>query len=177
MRIITENSYLHIGLSWLVKNSFDESKTKRLVFIDTTYLPELSAADFDGFIVYITPRKFNIGWKELFSTEVKQGETIDMTMSVEDIRKKINFLTCGSSNVVNGVQHRYRLTEKEVSTIHTLACGITPDTCSLLTGSSIKTISAHKRSAMEKLGLKNQQELINTLNLLSKYIKIIHTIE
>ena len=177
MRIITENLYLHIGLSWLVNNSFDESKIKRLVFIDTTYLAELSAADFDGFIVYITPKKFNIGWKELFSTEVKQGDAIDMTMSVKDIREKIKFLTLGSSNVVNSVHHRYRLTEKEVSTIHALAYGITPDTCSLLTGRSIKTISAHKRNAMEKLGLKNQQELINTLNLLNKYMKITHATE
>ena len=177
MRIITENLYLHIGLSSLVKNAFDEGKTKRLVFIDITYLSELSAADFDGFIVYITPKKYNIGWKELFSTEVKQGETIDMTMSVKDIRKKINALTCGSNDVINSVQHRYRLSEKEVATIHALACGITPDTCSLLTGNSIKTISSHKRSAMTKLGLKTQQDLINTLNLLIKYMKIIHTIE
>lgn len=177
MRIITENLYLHIGLSWLVKHSFDESKTKRLVFIDTTYLSELSATDFDGFIVYITPKRFNAGWKELFSTEVRLGETIDMTMSVEDIINKINSIIFGSWNIANCVQSRYRLTKKEVSTIHALACGKTPDCCSQLTGSSIKTISAHKRSAMEKLGLKNQQELINTLNLLSKYRKITHTTE
>lgn len=30
---------------------------------------------------------------------------------------------------------------------------------------------------MTKLGLKTQQDLINTLNLLIKYMKIIHTIE
>ncbi|HEY3591722.1 MAG TPA: helix-turn-helix transcriptional regulator [Buttiauxella sp.] len=174
MRIISDNLYLHAGLSFLVENSLPEAKTKRLVFIDTTYLAELTAADFDGFVIYITPKRFNTGWETMFYTEVKKGETIDMTMPVTDIREKIERFVFFDDVPLGSIQPQFRLTQKEASTIKSIACGMTPDNCSKLTGISIKTISSHKRSAMEKLGLKTQQELFCTLRLLMKYTKAMH---
>ncbi len=174
MRIISDNLYLRVGLSLLVKSSLPDAKTKRLVFIDTTYLAELTAADFDGIIIYITPKKFNTGWETMFYTEVKKGETINMTMPVTDIREIIERFVLSDDVPFGSIQPQFRLTQKEISTIKSIACGMTPDNWSKLTGSSIKTISSHKRNAMEKLGLKTQQELFCTLRLLMKYTKAIH---
>lgn len=174
MRIISDNLYLHLGLSFLVESSLPETKTKRLVFIDTTYSAELTAADFDGAVVYITPKRFNIGWEMMFYTEVKKGETIDMTMNVNDILKKLEKFVYSEDTPLVSIQPKFRLTPRETFTMKSIASGITPSNWSRHTGSSVKTISTHKRSAMDKLGLKTQQELFCTLKLLIKYTKAMH---
>lgn len=177
MRIISENLYLKIGLSYIINHSFEEKFTRRLIFIDTTYSAALRATDFDGLIIYVTPRPFNRGWRDFFSTEVRYGENVFVGMPVKHIIARVGTLSRSRKHFLQDTGHMFKLTDKEVNVIRILACGVTPDECSLIMDMSIKTISNYKRSAMVKLGIGSQLELYRTLSLLRKYKEALLTVE
>jgi len=168
MRIITNNLYLEKGLFSLVSDFYDENIHQRIVFIDTGSYSNLTAYDFSGFVIYITPGEYSPGWRELFCEKVKYGEVIHMKMTLDEIKQKVNSIIDGENIKVN-VPSEYKLTEKEIYIIQSLAKGVPTQRCALVMKKDIKTISNHKRKAMKKLGLKTDQELRHTVNALQRF--------
>lgn len=154
--IVSKDSFFLIGLESMLNNAVIFTGRKRIVIIDA----RLEYVDFNytpqenDRVFYITSEPYESALENLFYDYFRHGQFITTTSDMNFLKKMI------ITQNVNRANASSCLTNAEKLIICTLASAGTYYKCAKRLSISCKTVSHHKISVMNKLGLRTLNHLL-----------------